>query len=1058
MKIFLSFLLSIFSLTGFSQTTLTFTPLSGDFTAPNKGAQHWGTSDWGAFNATPTIPAGNTTPKNFYTRFNWRDIESSTVQGTYDFTAFDAYVNKAIDSGAMFSFGLMAFCTACNGAPGQIPAYLVTLMANEGKPGPVVGGFTYPNYQSTNWKNRYSALMRVVANHIAVTSHSGHSYTSAFLGYDIRHSGDFGEGVGLPSPGTIPSSAQITTAYMMSMIDTAIAIYPNVQLTIPMNYVAPNNNYNLAAGNPDAQSAWYALTKPNNYGRIGWRRDNIGDDGYNGYLTGTTATYNPGTGAVSLLNLIMNAWKTAPIGGEPAFDYCGSSRCGSIYCDVHNEDTLFHMTYFGNGNYPIAINANGTVNCSLNTPQNTTNGGDSLISHMRAASAEQGYRLVLTGGTMTTNILSGNAFNITMNWQNTGLAPVYENWKVVYELRNGGGTVVWSGISRFTPKLLLPSTSATTVSDNFSMNNSVTPATYTMYIIIRDPAGYKAPLPLAITGRQSDGSYAIRAGIVMISSPTTDSLTLVKIWGESNAAGNAPNTDAPAAELGVRAGVKIWNHTSHVFESLNIGTNNQQDDFGIGGRHGLELSMANEVDSGHLPNPTYLIKNGVSGSFIGQWMPGAEGDAFRPPAPPIGGSLWDGWELTYGVAGVTAINALAKPYRFYEWQSIGLNDEFGQITPIDSFVNRMARFRARSRTLYSNSNIIFLGTNFNNPPESTLPTNWENVYRLTIPQQDPKYHEAPVLGATYMDHNPASHFDYWGLKLIGKNMVDTMLSLQGTPTGGGGGGVAAYAGPDQTITLPVSSVTLNATGTAGTITSYSWTQVSGPNTASIATPTTITTNVTGLIQGTYTFQMSVNAGVSTDQVLITVNPAVPPGMNIFTTQIPASNTTNNDGPQGGITGIETGVKFRSTVAGYIIGVRFYKTAGNTGTHVGELYNSTGTRLAQATYGAETATGWQTVGFTTPIFIAANTTYIAAYFSPLGNYIGSNNYFTAAVVNTNLSALADGTDGPNGLYKYTATAAFPNLSYQKGNYWIDVVFTITPPNVIIHRRGAKIYFK
>ena len=45
--------------------------------------------------------------------------------------------------------------------------------------------------------------------------------------------------------------------------------------------------------------------------------------------------------------------------------------------------------------------------------------------------------------------------------------------------------------------------------------------------------------------------------------------------------------------------------------------------------------------------------------------------------------------------------------------------------------------------------------------------------------------------------------------------------------------------------------------------------------------------------------------------------------------------------------VTLGVKFRSDVAGTVTGFRFYKGAGNNGFHIGLLYNSSGTLLAQA---------------------------------------------------------------------------------------------------------------
>src|SRR6185369_7896311 len=71
---------------------------------------------------------------------------------------------------------------------------------------------------------------------------------------------------------------------------------------------------------------------------------------------------------------------------------------------------------------------------------------------------------------------------------------------------------------------------------------------------------------------------------------------------------------------------------------------------------------------------------------------------------------------------------------------------------------------------------------------------------------------------------------------------------------------------------------------------------------------------------------------------------------------------------------ELGVRFKSDLAGLITGIRFYKGSGNTGTHVGHLWTSTGTLLASATFTGETATGWQQVLFSAPVAITANTTY------------------------------------------------------------------------------------
>ena len=141
--------------------------------------------------------------------------------------------------------------------------------------------------------------------------------------------------------------------------------------------------------------------------------------------------------------------------------------------------------------------------------------------------------------------------------------------------------------------------------------------------------------------------------------------------------------------------------------------------------------------------------------------------------------------------------------------------------------------------------------------------------------------------------------------------------------------------------------------------------------------------------------------------------------------------------------VELGVKFRSDVNGNITGIRFYKASTNTGTHVGNLWTSTGTRLATATFTNETASGWQQVNFSTPVAITANTVYVASYHTNAGHYSDDQNYFAGnGVDNPPLHALANGVSGFNGVFAYGSTSSFPNQGWNSSNYWVDVAFNTT----------------
>ena len=144
--------------------------------------------------------------------------------------------------------------------------------------------------------------------------------------------------------------------------------------------------------------------------------------------------------------------------------------------------------------------------------------------------------------------------------------------------------------------------------------------------------------------------------------------------------------------------------------------------------------------------------------------------------------------------------------------------------------------------------------------------------------------------------------------------------------------------------------------------------------------------------------------------------------------------------------VEVGVRFKVDVAGSLAGVRFFKSRANTGPHTAHLWSNGGQLLASATFTNETASGWQTVRFASPVALAAGT-YVASYHTAVGHYSGDNGYFRRRSVDRGaLHGVADGSGGANGVYRYGASA-FPNGTYRSTNYWVDVLFapggTTTP---------------
>jgi Domain of unknown function (DUF4082)/Bacterial Ig-like domain len=149
--------------------------------------------------------------------------------------------------------------------------------------------------------------------------------------------------------------------------------------------------------------------------------------------------------------------------------------------------------------------------------------------------------------------------------------------------------------------------------------------------------------------------------------------------------------------------------------------------------------------------------------------------------------------------------------------------------------------------------------------------------------------------------------------------------------------------------------------------------------------------------------------------------------------VPAVTSANDSGA------IEVGVKFRVDVAGSVVGVRFYKGSGNSGTHVGRLWRADGALLGQVNFTGESASGWQQMNFTAPVAVVPGTTYVASYYAPNGHYAANGGFFSTGVDNGVIHALANGVDGGNGVYLYASGGGFPTNSFNAGNYWVDIAF-------------------
>lgn len=458
-----------------------------DFAAtPGRAAEQW--HDKNLINIP--VEGVNTPRSDVYWRFTWARIEKS--QGVYDWTYLRGLLNTAIQKKQKVTIGIMSVyhdnedgVINYDGYNSSYPEYLHDLMQGEVNKDWHNGDGWIPNYNSTHYLSRLRALNTSLNNLLETESNGGVKYKDVINSIDVRGYGNYGEwhnGGLVDLVSEIPSAAHATTTTLKAIIDAHTQTIPNFQLSIIMT--AFDGNW-LQHTRTSPEVGYYALTTRNNFGPLGWRRDNWGatDNYIKDLLVNNNRTWN----GVTLSSLIMNTYKTAPITGEPM------NTAPNDYGDMEPQVRLYKATSFGNGNIFNTI---------------TT----ALKSNIRAASKASGYRLNLINGDA---LINGNIATIKTTWQNVGIAPIYDkNWRTVLEFVDGSGGVKHTAPSQFEPRLFLPQTTGTLISDVVTLPSVVTPGTYTVRVNIKDVTGYMAPLPIATKGKNSDGSYTIGTIVV----------------------------------------------------------------------------------------------------------------------------------------------------------------------------------------------------------------------------------------------------------------------------------------------------------------------------------------------------------------------------------------------------------------------------------------------------------------------------------------------------------------------------------------------------------------
>lgn len=242
----------------------------------------------------------------------------------------------------------------------------------------------------------------------------------------------------------------------------------------------------------DGLGLWYVTGTVNGVRRSGMA-EYFRDMAKLPYWTKNTYTNNASE------SLGMNRWKYAPMIVEYAQvtpgdkeTYLGTGQ--PVFQVAQQQVKDFHISLIGNGNMMTTFS-------SFSAQEQT----DAILAGKLA-----GYRTILKSLTLPSTITAGNSFQTIGVWENVGVAPIYESWNTYLQLRNSSGSVVWEGKSLASLKRILPNSSAPySQTDTFTIDTPLPSGIYTVSVMVRDPDNVRQPLPLAISGRSSDGSYPL---------------------------------------------------------------------------------------------------------------------------------------------------------------------------------------------------------------------------------------------------------------------------------------------------------------------------------------------------------------------------------------------------------------------------------------------------------------------------------------------------------------------------------------------------------------------
>ena len=431
-------------------------------------------------------------------RFLWSQIQPANADN-YDFTSIDKQIAAARAHNQRFHFRIMAFASCCGDSGNTVMGVPQWLHATPGATTYYYSGgekYVVPNWNADAY---LTPLEHLIAALGARYDHDERVEWFEFSGY-----GDFSENhiwfiaENLRAPGPSPENSIAQLGYYSQFTDQSITKASITRMVNATLTAFPDTQIIVAGDNPEITRQLLAASprRP-----VGIRADCLGV-----YPPPQLWATRPDSWYVQhhdpVVTALLARWRTAPVVTE----WCNDQPNGAAaYFQQAIEDTV---------NYHVSLVASNVVPPTSDT-----------YDIWARTNKYAGYRYAITSATVPDSATPGSVLPITVRWTNFGTAPSYDNWQVVYELRDSENAVVKTVQSAQAlhnigaeQNYTTQDPASATNDDTFTLPTSGLPAGDYMLaakVVWNDhkPKGIDtvnySPMTLAQAGRDGDGGYPI---------------------------------------------------------------------------------------------------------------------------------------------------------------------------------------------------------------------------------------------------------------------------------------------------------------------------------------------------------------------------------------------------------------------------------------------------------------------------------------------------------------------------------------------------------------------